>query len=181
MTRVRFQMTRTGHPQGNASGGRREDLGLFMRSSTEANVARLFRWMGIEWKYEPHEFEFPVNRGIRFYRPDFLITIPEGAGCGAVRSLWPRALDLPAGSYWVEVKGWMDETSRTKIGRFIDCYPDEAKRLLIITRNPGRGRYSWGPRLNAKIDKAGVRLVDVTPLMAIGAALRLEGWEGRKT
>lgn len=168
------------HPQGHTTSGKREDLGLFMRSSTEANVARIFRWMGIEWEYEPDEFKFPDERGVRFYTPDFRITIPLQNGSDD-RKWWPRMLlDLAPGTYWVEVKGWMDPTSKTKISRFIDNFPEEAERLLIITRNPGRSCRSWGPRLVSKIQKGGVRLIDVRPLLALGPMLNLPGWEGRK-
>lgn len=93
-------------------GGKRDDLGgMYFRSIWEANVARFLNWLQsigeIErWEYEPDEFEFPVKRGNRFYKPDFKVFYQGGHF-----------------EYW-EVKGYMDKDSKTKLDRMARYYPD---------------------------------------------------------
>src|SRR5262245_38786075 len=83
--------------------GTRADLGIYVRSGWEANTARYYNWLIARgqlyrWQYEPDTFEFPtIRRGSRFYTPDF--------------KLWDTAASVP---YYVEVKGHMDQKSRTK-------------------------------------------------------------------
>jgi len=94
------------------AGGKRKDLdNAYFRSSWEANIARYFNLVGIEWEYEPKQFEFPVKRGCVSYKPDFY---------------------LPKEDVWIEVKGYMDQKSKTKLNRFKKYYPDEYKKLSII-------------------------------------------------
>lgn len=94
-----------------AKNGPREDLGgAFFRSSWEANYARYLNWLQekgeIErWEYEPETFWFlEIKRGVRSYKPDFKI-FEKGI------------------SYFVEVKGWMDPKSKTKLKRMKKYYP----------------------------------------------------------
>ena len=99
------------NPRAISRKGKREDLGgQYFRSNQEANLARVFNHLGVRWQYEPKEFEFPVPRGNRFYTPDFY---------------------LPDLDRWVEVKGWLDEQSLTKLRRFKKYYPDEFKKLQL--------------------------------------------------
>lgn len=99
-------------------GGRRDDLdGLFVRSSWEANVARYLKFLVrhgsiSSWSYEAEEFEFPVKRGTRFYKPDFRVV----------------NLNLSV-EYW-EVKGWWDKVSKTQMKRMAKYYKD-VKIVLI--------------------------------------------------
>lgn len=92
--------------------GTREDLGLFVRSSWEANYARYLNWLieqgEIEkWEYEVDTFEFePIKRGTRFYTPDFKIFNNDGS------------------VEYHEVKGYMDSKSKTKLKRMAKYYPD---------------------------------------------------------
>lgn len=95
-----------------ARGGRRADLGnVYFRSAWEANYARYLNWLvgkgEIErWEYEPQTFWFlAVKRGVRSYTPDFLV--------------WEKG-----NSYFVEVKGWMDPKSKTKLKRMKQYYPN---------------------------------------------------------
>jgi hypothetical protein len=94
--------------------GRRADLGdIFFRSKWEANYARYLNWMKSRgeidsWKYESRTFWFEeIRRGVRSYMPDFEVIDKPGAE--------PR---------YVEVKGWMDPKSATKIKRMAKYYPD---------------------------------------------------------
>lgn len=102
-------------------GGYRDDLGAdnYFRSSWEANYARylnlLIKMKVIEsWAYEPETFWFlTIKRGVRSFRPDFLVQY--------------RNEKSPV---YVEVKGWMDAKSKTKIARFKKYYPQH--RLEVV-------------------------------------------------
>jgi hypothetical protein len=77
--------------------GVRPDLGQFFRSRWEANVARIFRYEGIEYKYEGKGMAF--NLGDTTYLVDFYI---------------------PARDLWIEVKGfattaWKAKAKKLKI------------------------------------------------------------------
>lgn len=96
------------HPKGTA--GRRPDLGnMFFRSKWEANIARYYNFIKVEWEYESKEFEFPIKRGMRFYKSDFYL----------------KATDV-----YVEVKGWMDKKSQTKLKRMKKYYPDVTINII---------------------------------------------------
>ena len=65
------------------------------------------------WVYEPKTFWFEsIKSGCRSYKPDFYIENFDGS------------------HYWVEVKGYMDQKSQTKIKRFRKYYPDENLRIV---------------------------------------------------
>lgn len=100
-----------GNPFPKGTGGKREDLGgKFFRSMMEANMARYYNFFEIRWKYEPCEFKFPIERGIRFYKPDFLL--------------------IDTGVY-VECKGWFDAKSKTRMKRMKKYYPDVQVQLIL--------------------------------------------------
>lgn len=94
------------------SGGKRADLAdRYFRSSWEANYARYLNWLQARkeidrWEYEVDTFEFPVRRGSKFYTPDFKIFEGE----------FYR---------YVEVKGWMNQESKTKLNRMRIHFPKE--------------------------------------------------------
>lgn len=109
----------------SSKGGKRPDLdGLYVRSTWEANIARVLvmlqnRGLVVMWEYEPDEFEFhEIKRGTRFYRPDFKVWFPGM---------------LPI--YW-EVKGYLDRVSQTKLKRMARYYSDV--EIVVI----GRERYT---------------------------------------
>lgn len=109
--------------------GKRADLGnVFFRSGWEANVARIFVLSGIRWDYEPHRFRF-ADEGddILSYCPDFY---------------------LPDLDIWVEVKGWMDEKSIRRLEKFMDYYPEQYEKLVLIDEKKYRMLES---RLSSKI------------------------------
>ena len=97
--------------------GRRDDLGIYLRSRMEANYARYLKWL-VEiseiksWEYEPDTFEFPVKRGTRFYKPDFKITLTDDS------------------TVYHEVKGWMDAKSKTQLKRMAKYHPDV--KIVVI-------------------------------------------------
>jgi hypothetical protein len=97
-------------------GGKRN----FYRSRWEANYARYLEWLKTlgeiqEWQHEPETFWFEaIRRGVRSYKPDFRV--------------WEKG-----GSSLHEVKGWMDDRSRTCLKRMAKYYPGE-KVVLIDGR-----------------------------------------------
>lgn len=98
----------------NNKQGKREDLGdIFFRSAWEANYARYLTMLKkgdfiYDWAFEADEFWFhEVKRGTRSYLPDFKI--------------WDNEHSVP---YYVEVKGWMDSVSKTKLKRMAKYYPE---------------------------------------------------------
>lgn len=95
-----------------SKGGKRSDLGnVYFRSAWEANYARYLNWLQKNgeidsWTFEKDTFDFPVRRGGRFYTPDFKV-FKSGA------------------HHYVEVKGWMDPKSKTKLQRMAKYFPNE--------------------------------------------------------
>lgn len=97
-------------------GGKR----VYFRSTWEANFARSLeddKVKGIirDWEHEPQTFWFlDIKRGVRSYLPDFKIIYEDGSHS------------------WVEVKGFMDKKSQTKLKRFAKYYPEE--KLVVIQK-----------------------------------------------
>jgi len=106
---MRFQK----NPYSRAKSGKREDLNnTYFRSAWEANIARYYNYIGIKWEYEPKTFIFEnIKRGSVSYTPDFY---------------------LPEEDKWIEIKGYMDSKSKTKLKRFARQYPEEYKKLELI-------------------------------------------------
>lgn len=102
-----YQYTRTGF---------RNDLGLNLRSSWEANFARVLNLYKIDFEFEPTVFSFPIKRGTKGYTPDFL---------------------LKRNNDWVEIKGYLDDKSKIKLKRFKRYYPNDFSNLTCII-----GKYS---------------------------------------
>lgn len=103
-------------------GGTRADLGIYVRSSWEANVARYLNFLIkqktiFKWEYEPDTFWFEnIKRGTRSYTPDFKI--------------WDTENSDP---YYWEVKGYMDAKSKTKLKRMAKYYPDV--KVVVIGKD----------------------------------------------
>jgi hypothetical protein len=95
-------------------GGRR----IYMRSRWEANYAHYLQWLLdrgeiASWEYEPKTFWFEaIKRGVRSYKPDFLVRENNGH-CA-----------------WHEVKGWMDARSKTTLRRMTKYYPEETVKVI---------------------------------------------------
>jgi len=85
---------------------------FFARSSWEANIGAYFQLLKdkkeiLDWVHEPQTFWFlKIQRGVRSYKPDFLITRNDGT------------------TYFEEVKGYMDPKSITKLRRMKKYYPE---------------------------------------------------------
>ena len=90
--------------------GKRKDLGIFMRSSWESNLARYLKSINVSFQYEAEVFTFPgVKHGTVSYCPDF------------------KTVDS-----WIECKGFLDGKSKTQIRRFKKHYPEEFKKLKAV-------------------------------------------------
>lgn len=101
-----------------AKRGRREDLGgIYFRSGWEANYARYLNWLQQRgeidgWEYEPETFWFEkIRRGVRSYLPDFRVH-EKGR------------------TYYVEIKGYMDPRSKTKLNRMRIYHPTVEVRVV---------------------------------------------------
>lgn len=106
-------MKNQSNPYSRSKGGKRADLNnIYFRSAWEANIARYYNYLGVKWEYEPKTFIFKnITRGSVSYTPDFY---------------------LPEEDKWIEVKGWMDGKSKTKLKRFKNQYPEEYSKLVLI-------------------------------------------------
>lgn len=103
----------------NARRGARSDIGpIHFRSRWEANYARYLNLLKSKakidhWEYEADTFWFEkIKRGVRSYLPDFKI------------------FNLDGSIEYHEVKGWMDDKSKTKLKRMKKYHPD-VKIVLI--------------------------------------------------
>jgi hypothetical protein len=92
----------------------------YYRSRWEANYAYYLQWLKekgeiLDWKHEPKVFWFDgVKRGTVSYLPDFLVLEKDGKEA------------------YHEVKGWMDDRSKTKIRRMAKYHPDVT--LVVIDK-----------------------------------------------
>lgn len=93
-------------------------INKYYRSRWEANYARYLEWLKknnqiLKWEHEPQTFWFEgIKRGCMSYLPDFRVTELDG-----------RVI-------FHEVKGWMDDRSKTKIKRMAIYHPDV--KLIVI-------------------------------------------------
>lgn len=104
--------TKAENAYSRCKGGFREDLNQYFRSSWEANIARYFNFLSLAWEYEPRRFNFEdIESGVLSYMPDFY---------------------LPQLDIWIEVKGWMNEKSKTQLNYFEQFYPEYYSKLVLI-------------------------------------------------
>lgn len=95
-------------------GGKRK----YYRSKWEANYAYYLEWLRaigeiLDWSHEPKTFWFEgVKRGCVSYLPDFWVKDKDGS------------------ESYHEVKGWMDDRSKTKIKRMAKYHP--SVKLIVI-------------------------------------------------
>ncbi len=95
-------------------GGKRN----FYRSRWEYRYALYLQFMKenkyiLEWEHEPKTFYFEgIKRGTNNYKPDFRVTFPSN------------------NVEWIEVKGYMDSKSITKIKRMAKYFPEEKLRVI---------------------------------------------------
>lgn len=104
----------------NTTQGWREINGerIFFRSLWEYKYALYLQYLKkqekiLDWQHEPQVFWFDgIRRGCTNYKPDFRIDNFDGS------------------REWIEVKGYYDAKSLTKIKRFRKYFPAEKLRLI---------------------------------------------------
>lgn len=90
----------------------------YFRSGWEMNYAHYLDWLKrigeiLDWEYEADTFWFEgIKRGTRSYLPDFKVVEKDGA------------------VVYHEVKGWMDQKSKTKLARMAKYHP--GVRIVVI-------------------------------------------------
>lgn len=99
-----------GRPPGNWKRHYRKDLGLFFRSSWEANYARYLNYKGVGWKYETSRFE--LSDGTT-YIPDFYLTEEDR---------------------YVEIKGYLSKIAEKKLMLFRTEYPSISLEIIDETQ-----------------------------------------------
>ncbi len=96
----------------HAKGGYREDIGHYVRSSWEADYARVLKLLEEDYEYEKYSFELVLADGREVtYTPDFY---------------------LPSRDLFVEIKGFMRYDDQLKIDAFELAHPD--KHLEVISK-----------------------------------------------
>jgi hypothetical protein len=91
-----------------AKAGIRKDISatIYFYSRWEANIARLFNLLSIQWQHQPKTFDL----GSQTYTPDFY---------------------LPETDEYIEVKNFMGEYSKLRDKKFRKLYPDLKLRLIM--------------------------------------------------
>lgn len=103
-----------GRPSPHRRGGHREDLGHYVRSTWEADFARILKHHKLEYEYEPRTFELRRQNGeIVHYTPDFFV---------------------PVQNTFYEIKGWMHDLDKEKIELFQKQYPGHNFILISATK-----------------------------------------------
>ncbi|HEV7889300.1 MAG TPA: DNA polymerase III subunit alpha, partial [Pyrinomonadaceae bacterium] len=101
-------------PMAYSAAGFREDLGHYVRSSWEADFARVLNHMGVGYEYEARRFTLSRADGSKLtYAPDFFV---------------------PESGLFYEIKGWMDDRSAEKIRLFREQYPEQTLVVIDKTR-----------------------------------------------
>ena len=114
---------------------------MFFRSKMEAEVALYLDFLVKRkqiksWSYEKNVFIFEkIKFGTRSYRPDFRIVNNDNS-----HEDW-------------EVKGWMNQSSKTKLRRFKKYYPEEFKNFKIIITDPFAQNKANGEVMAFLLDK----------------------------
>jgi hypothetical protein len=69
------------HGSGRGKGGWRDDIGMYVRSTWEADVVRVLKYLGVVFEYEKRKFEFRDETGL-FLTLFFRISIFPSLMCG---------------------------------------------------------------------------------------------------
>jgi hypothetical protein len=85
-------------------GGIRNDIGFYVRSTWEANFARVLKYQQKDFEYEPRAF--PLKSG-KFYIPDFKVD-----------------------DCYYEVKGYMTNEANKKLTEFYEQYPNIQLKIV---------------------------------------------------
>jgi hypothetical protein len=140
-----------GNAYKNTKTGFREDIGINVRSNWEANFVRIVNLYKILFEFEPTVFAFPIKRGTKGYTPDFF---------------------LQQTNEWIEIKGYLDTKSKTKLKRFKRYYPEEFKKLICIISKYSKEAQQF-------IEEIEVSRVMYYEDIRSFFSSRIENWEGK--
>jgi len=93
-----------GKPSPHRKGGYRKDLGHYVRSTWEADLARVLNYLDVPYEYESRQF---------------LVTLPDGTEANYTPDFY-----LPGDDTYIEVKGFMRDLDQQKIDAFVAAHPD---------------------------------------------------------
>ncbi|PIS34861.1 MAG: hypothetical protein COT37_00410 [Parcubacteria group bacterium CG08_land_8_20_14_0_20_43_9] len=103
-----------GRPVPHRRGGFRQDLNHYVRSSWEADFARILKLHNLKYKYEPQTFSLiKQNREILHYTPDFYVK---------------------SNNTYYEIKGWLHDLDKEKMALFQAQYPQYNFVLISATK-----------------------------------------------
>lgn len=104
-----------GKPSPHRKGGYRDDLGHYVRSSWEADFARVLNLVEVKYEYEPKTFELNDDDTgqVLHYTPDFYV---------------------PEINMFYEIKGWFHELDQKKVRLFQEQYPEYDFTLIHTTK-----------------------------------------------
>ena len=103
------------------------------RSASEANIARMFIYLGFDWTFEEDLFTFDrwdSSTGKGYKTPPYGYLMDFRVKKAPKRLQKKLGLDLPVGLY--EMKGYMTAKNRNKMRRFKKNYPDAAAKTIMI-------------------------------------------------
>ena len=115
--------------------GKRKDLGIFQRSGWEADFLRYCIYKGLKADYEPTTFSFitfGITHGTVSFTPDF--------------KLYTKNDYL-----WIEVKGFLKTSDKTRIRRFKKYFPQEFDKLQVIVGSPNTAADKFFKSMNVPI------------------------------
>ncbi|MDO8435925.1 MAG: DNA polymerase III subunit alpha [bacterium] len=103
-----------GKPCPHRKGGFRKDLGHYVRSTWEADFARILRFHNLNYKYEPETFRLVKGNGeIVHYTPDFYVEVKNT---------------------FYEIKGWLHDLDKEKMQLFQEQYPQHNLVMISATK-----------------------------------------------
>jgi DNA polymerase III alpha subunit/intein/homing endonuclease len=103
-----------GKPCPHRKGGFREDLNHYVRSSWEADFARILKLHNLNYQYEPKTFKLQrASKEILHYTPDFYV---------------------PSQNTFYEIKGFIRDLDQEKLELFQDQYPHINLIIINTTR-----------------------------------------------
>jgi len=100
------------NPYGLGKQGYREDIGIFVRSSWEANIIRILIFLNILWEYEKHRV-YLLDKESKTGRSSFII------------DLW-----LPQFEFNIEIKGARFGNKDKKLKLLYEQYPDFPIKII---------------------------------------------------
>lgn len=107
--------------------GFREDLGHYVRSSWEANICRIYKFLGKTYEYE--------SKNCKFDLCDLGILILDTY--------------LPEDNVWIEVKGYLTESCKKKWREFIKIFPNIIVKVIdkevydVLTKKYSKLILNW--------------------------------------